>query len=56
MPFVTEELWQRLPRLSSLTDKPSIMISSYPEEVEVWFRPDMEQAMETVKETIHAAR
>lgn len=28
MPFVTEELWQRLPRRS--TDLPSIMISRYP--------------------------
>lgn len=28
MPFVTEELWQRLPR--RLTDLPSIMVSRYP--------------------------
>lgn len=28
MPFVTEELWQRLPRRS--TDLPSIMVSRYP--------------------------
>ena len=28
MPFVTEELWQRLPRRPN--DPPSIMVSSYP--------------------------
>lgn len=29
MPFVTEELWQRLPRIPN-DPTPSIMISSYP--------------------------
>lgn len=29
MPFVTEELWQRLPRLPN-DPTPSIMVSSYP--------------------------
>jgi valyl-tRNA synthetase len=28
MPFVTEELWQRLPRRE--TDPPSLMLTSYP--------------------------
>jgi valyl-tRNA synthetase len=31
MPFITEELWQRLPRLASSKDIPSIMIAKYPE-------------------------
>ena len=31
MPFITEELWQRLPRLPKEEDVPSIMISRYPE-------------------------
>ena len=42
MPFVTEELWQRLPNIPSLTTKPSIMVSAYPTEVPQWFRPDLE--------------
>jgi valyl-tRNA synthetase len=29
MPFVTEELWQRLPR-RAIGDPPSIMLASYP--------------------------
>jgi valyl-tRNA synthetase len=33
MPFVTEELWQRLPRRPN-DSTPSIMISSYPVSVE----------------------
>ena len=56
MPFVTEELWQRLPNISSLTSKQSIMISPYPAEVPVWTRPDIEADMAIIKETIHSAR
>lgn len=33
MPFVTEELWQRLPRRSN--DPPSLVIASYPVYVSV---------------------
>ena len=35
MPFVTEELWQRLPRIPNDTT-PSIMVSKYPVFVSVW--------------------
>jgi valyl-tRNA synthetase len=56
MPFVTEELWQRLPNRSSLTTIDSIMISPYPESFEEWSRPDIEANMEVVKEAIHVAR
>jgi len=35
MPFVTEELWQRLPRIPNDTT-PSIMVSRYPVFVSVW--------------------
>jgi valyl-tRNA synthetase len=31
MPFITEELWQRLPRLPSNKDVPSIMLAEYPQ-------------------------
>ena len=56
MPFVTEELWQRLPNLSHLTKVSSIMISAYPSEVTVWKNPEVEAQMEILKETIHSAR
>lgn len=36
MPFVSEELWQRLPFLSKLTDVQSIMIAPYPLGVPSW--------------------
>ena len=35
MPFVTEELWQRLPRIPN-DATPSIMVSKYPVFVSVW--------------------
>lgn len=35
MPFVTEELYQRLPRRQPLTDPPSICVTSYPDTKEV---------------------
>lgn len=56
MPFVTEELWQRLPKRTLLTAVPSIMISAYPEAVPQWFNPDAEEAMKIVLECVHAAR
>ena len=36
MPFVSEELWQRLPFLNKMTSVRSIMIASYPTEVSIW--------------------
>jgi len=56
MPFVTEELWQRLPGIQKVTDKPSIMVSAYPSEVPQWTHVEAEADMEVVKEAIHAAR
>lgn len=37
MPFVTEELWQRLPRPKGCRKKDSIMLCEYPTAVEVSF-------------------
>lgn len=56
MPFVTEELWQRLPNLTSLTSVPSIMISRYPEAVEAWTNLTAEEDMKMAMEAIRAAR
>jgi hypothetical protein len=56
MPFVTEELWQRLPNRELLTDVPSIMIAPYPTAVPAWRNPEAEAQMDVVKEAIHGAR
>ncbi|KAF1328938.1 Valine-trna ligase, partial [Globisporangium splendens] len=53
MPFVTEELWQRLPGKHATA---SITIVSYPLPVDGWRNPEAEANMELVKEVIHAAR
>lgn len=53
MPFVTEELWQRLPGQRSTA---SITIASYPLVMAPWTNADVEANMEVVKEVIHAAR
>ncbi|CAI5746338.1 unnamed protein product [Peronospora destructor] len=53
MPFVTEELWQRLPGKRATA---SITIAPYPLPMEGWTNPEVEANMELVKEVIHAAR
>ncbi|KAG7394081.1 hypothetical protein PHYBOEH_005841, partial [Phytophthora boehmeriae] len=53
MPFVTEELWQRLPGKRSTA---SITIAPYPLPMEGWTNPEVETNMELVKDVIHAAR
>jgi valyl-tRNA synthetase len=40
MPFVTEELWQRLPRREG--DPPSILIARYPTSTDAWKNPTIE--------------
>lgn len=56
MPFVTEELWQRLPQRELLDSTPSIMLSSYPTSESSWFNPEKEEDMLIVTSAIHAAR
>ena len=56
MPFVTEELWQRLPNRTSLTDTVSIMIARYPAVVDAWNNPASASNMDLVKECINSAR
>jgi valyl-tRNA synthetase len=55
MPFVTEELYQRLPRRPNDTI-PSIMISSYPAAVSEWDQPTAANDFEFVNHVVHAAR
>jgi len=56
MPFVTEELWQRLPNRVMMTSTPSIMIAKYPEELPHLADTEMEAKMEMLKDVIHNAR
>nr|CCA27697.1 predicted protein putative [Albugo laibachii Nc14] len=53
MPFVTEELWQRLP---GKRQSKSITISLYPLANEEWNIATVESDMEMIKQVIHAAR
>lgn len=53
MPFVTEELWQRLPGKRSAA---SITVAAYPLPVAAWKNETAEADMELVKDVIHAAR
>lgn len=53
MPFLTEELWQRLPRRSD-AEAPSIMISAWP--APFGSNPDIEAEMTIILDICHALR
>jgi valyl-tRNA synthetase len=55
MPFLTEELYQRLPRRIGDT-VPSIMIAAYPEWVHQWDMTEEEKKFETINQICRAAR
>ncbi|KAJ3293623.1 hypothetical protein HK104_004319 [Borealophlyctis nickersoniae] len=55
MPFVTEELYQRLPRRSMDTSA-SIMTARYPQEIAEWNNAQAEKDYEFVNDVAHAAR
>ncbi|CAN0320228.1 unnamed protein product, partial [Hapterophycus canaliculatus] len=58
MPFVTEELWQRLPGRGSMgpDEAKSIMVAPYPLADERFADPAAETDMVAVKAAIHAGR
>ncbi len=58
IPFVTEELWQRLPGRGTLgsDEKESIMISEYPQVVEEYKNQKVEDGMEVTKKIIRSCR
>jgi len=58
MPFVTEELYQRLPRRDNTTTSESIMISSYPTEEKTngWKNVEVENEMKLVTDVVHGIR
>jgi len=56
MPFVTEELWQRLPRAEGAKTAASIMIADYPIAVDSFTNAEVEAQMVTVMDTVKAFR
>ncbi|KAF8672482.1 hypothetical protein HU200_049696 [Digitaria exilis] len=56
MPYITEELWQRLPQPKEACTKDSIMISEYPAVVQEWTNDQIENETETVLDTVNKLR
>lgn len=56
MPFVTEELWQRLPRREDQAQYPSIMLAPYPAPVPAWSDPVLEREVEQAMSVVNALR
>ncbi|XP_009598164.1 valine--tRNA ligase, mitochondrial 1-like [Nicotiana tomentosiformis] len=56
MPFVTEELWQRLPASGNSIKKESIVISDYPSTIESWNNDSVEAEMEKVSSIVKGLR
>lgn len=60
MPFVTEELWQRLPGQASNPEQDgqprSLMIAKYPTPVEAWESGDIDESMTYMMSIVNKAR
>jgi valyl-tRNA synthetase len=56
MPFVTEELWQRLPQPVDATVPPSIMVADYPAPVKYWEDAAVEADMAYAQDIIGKVR
>ncbi|KAL4595270.1 hypothetical protein ACB092_12G079300 [Castanea dentata] len=56
MPYVTEELWQRLPSSKDCTTIESIMICKYPSIVEGWTNETVEYEMDLVDSAVKSLR
>ena len=58
MPFVTEELWQRLPGRGTLgpDEADSIMLAKYPESIAEYKNPECEESMAITMKVINACR
>ena len=60
MPFITEELYQRLPRSASVVNKtPSICVALYPDEEKKWKNVEIEcevELMQKIAKNIRSAR
>ena len=56
MPFITEELWQRVTARPGFHYPESIMLCSYPVENPAWTNPALEAEMELLDSLVHEAR
>lgn len=58
MPFVSEELWQRLPGRGTLgeSETPTIMLAKYPEAVEEYKNEVIEESMKNTMAVVNACR
>ncbi|XP_023604350.1 valine--tRNA ligase, mitochondrial isoform X5 [Myotis lucifugus] len=58
MPFLAEELWQRLPPGPGGPRAPSISVAPYPsaQSLERWHRPELERRFSRVQEAVQALR
>lgn len=58
MPFMAEELWQRLPPRPGSPLPPSISVAPYPSarSLETWHQPELEQSFSLVQEAVQALR
>ena len=56
MPFITEELWQRLKQHLPWQEAESIMVASYPEARDILLDPESEQVMESIIEIVRSIR
>ncbi|KAG7655616.1 Methionyl/Valyl/Leucyl/Isoleucyl-tRNA synthetase anticodon-binding [Arabidopsis suecica] len=56
MPYITEELWQRLPSSQDSERKASIMICDYPSSIEMWTNEKVETEMDMVLATVKTLR
>ena len=56
MPFVCEELWQRLPRRTSDEHVPSICVAKYPESLDAYFNQECERSFDRAFEMVKSIR
>ncbi|KAL6761966.1 tRNA synthetases class I-domain-containing protein [Haematococcus lacustris] len=56
MPFVTEELWQRLPQPAAGQPVPSIMLAAYPSATPAWDNPQLEAEYDYLNAVINKVR
>jgi valyl-tRNA synthetase len=56
MPFITEELWQKLKKHLPWQEAESIIVAPYPETGEIAADPESERVMESIIEIIHSIR
>ncbi len=56
MPFITEELWSKIPKSAFLSDLDSIMFAPYPRPDEQYFDAEADEKMQLLMRTIRSIR